>query len=155
MIAPLTLDDAINVCAYMRASDWHEIQELSDFERRDDYARARFEGDGVAFSVGIDGERPACIGGLANAGPGNMMAWMVGTNDMPRVAGWAWRFAMRRLVPAAFSNGIQRVQCLVIEGNDIAVRYAVKFGFEFEGVMRRLGRSGANFLSYSLINEAA
>lgn len=155
MIVPLTIEDAVNVCAYMRPSDWREIQELSYFENRNDYARARFEGEGVAFSVALEAGRPACIGGLANAGPGNMAAWLVGTNEMPRVAGWAWRFAMQRLVPAAFGQGIQRVQCLVMEGNDIAIRYAVKFGFEFEGVMRRLGRSGVNFHSYSLINEAA
>lgn len=96
-----------------------------------------------------DGEAVA-IFALFEIGPGLGMLAIVMTDRWPEIA-FASAYAFKEAQQEAFA-GFRRVECTVIAGGDH--RWLARYGFETEGLARRRGKHGEDFIHYAWVSPA-
>lgn len=106
-----------------------------------------------AYSVVDDdtGEVMA-IGGSQPYSSGNYIFWsfisaFTKTQEWPSIAR-----AGKRIIDGLIYNGAKRVEVTVKEGYNEAVRLVEMIGFEKEGLLRKYGPNGENYLMYSRVS---
>lgn len=145
MFRTLTLADALAVASRMRAADHdclHAVGFTTDPER---LALFHWQSEGAAWTL-MDGEIPAAIGGVRMVNEWTGVVWMVCTD---RMAPALWKKLIRhgRIVLGNASKRLRRVECHVLSTWKEAHAFAVRAGFELEGVRRGAGRDGEDILT--------
>lgn len=74
---------------------------------------------------------------------------MLATDDWPRVAREAWRWAMRVARPTLLARGYTRAECRTMKGHEDAIRFLERLGFRLECQIPNFGASGSAFLQYA------
>lgn len=139
----------------MRADDAREVYALR-FTREPDHlvadilARRPFM-IGLLALCGADGA-PIGLLGATLAAPHLADVLMVATDDWPKIALAATRASIRRIIPAYLDANVRRAECRCWVGNSASRVWLEKLGFEAEGVLRRLGGNGEDFLLYARLN---
>jgi hypothetical protein len=141
----LTLADALAVTSHMRQVDrgcLHTVGFITDPEQLAIY---HWQGDGPAWTFLQDGE-PAAIGGVRFINEWTGVVWMVGTD---RLARSSWKKLLRhgRIVLGNSSKRLRRVESYVLKNWTGAHSFAVRAGFELEGVRQGAGRDGEDILT--------
>jgi hypothetical protein len=151
----LTLDDALFVVRRMREADRRCVRALLGEVTDEVFALSRWQTDGPAWTLVQDGA-PAAIYGLSYGTPGVATAWLVASDAM---AGRSWRKVLshsRIIASNAFSepSRLHRIQASTLGGWAEAERFALRLGFQAEGVRRRAGSGGEDIHEFGLIQES-
>lgn len=89
--------------------------------------------------------RPVSVGGAIECWPGVWAAWMVATDEWPRVAFRATRTVAKDVLPAVWAHGAHRIEARSIAGYDAAHRWLKTLGAQHEGTLQGFGREGQDF----------
>jgi hypothetical protein len=151
-------DQIAHVVHNMRAADAREVFAARFSDSRDQLVDDLYAG------------RPFCIGFLALCGDdGTAIALlgarlmtpvvadvlMIATDDWPKIALAATRFAIRVAIPCYLGPNAQRAECKAWEGNAVSRRWLEALGFEEEGTLRAYGAGMERFVQYGWVNPRA
>lgn len=149
IVRTATAADVVGVVLNLREADAREV-----------YA-GRFDGDPFSLVEDIEARRPFSISlqalceddgepvallGVWIAGPGLGEALMLATDDWPSIAAAAHRYVLRRFLPFVCVPNLRRMQCRCWAGHTVARRWLARLGFVEEGIARRLGKGGEDFI---------
>lgn len=106
---------------------------------------------GPAWSGEIGGQVVGCAGFILRW-QGMAEAWAYISPDIPRAA-WlkVHRYVQARMHDAHEQLGVWRVQADVKSGFVAGMRWALLLGLQSEGVMRRYGPDGSDFVRYAKV----
>lgn len=102
---------------------------------------------GVGWTVGFRG-RPALAFGTFEQWPGNWQVFLFGTNDFQKAL-VAVKPLYERAVNHARTNGGRRLECRSHSDHTAAHRLLRILGWQCEGVLRRYGADGADYLQFA------
>lgn len=157
-LAPLELLPALHVCRNLRAADIREIEatrwgsyspedlaiEVARVWTLNGYGWSVFGGDGL----------PVAFFGATQPWPGVFSAYMLATDDFPRVALPLTKFVKRVFIPYLRERG-HRIEARSIDGHTQAHGWLRLLGAGVEARMQRYGRNGEDFLIFTLAVESA
>jgi hypothetical protein len=89
--------------------------------------------------------RPASVFGAIECWPGVWAAWMVATDDWPKVALQTTRTVLRDALPAVWAHGAHRIEARSVAGYDAAHRWLKTLGAQRECTLQGFGREGQDF----------
>ncbi len=144
----MRLEHILSMLPRIRARDAHEILSATRYRTLEDWARSRLDIPGCAFAA-LDeaGEVQACGGVLEGAVDGIGAVWLVGTEQLGRVAKH-----VLRVWRAIFEvGGFRRLECKCFAANEIANRFATRLGFVYEGTLCGYTREGRDVHQYGLL----
>lgn len=151
-LGPLDIPAAIFVCRNLRAADVRELEATRFGELdRDELAVEIVRTWGGTYGWVVfdaDGE-PTAIFGATNPWPGMFSAFMVATDNFPRVGLGLTKFVKRIFIPHLLSRG-HRVEARSIEGHDHAHKWLRALGATVEARHFNYGRQGEDFLVFTL-----
>lgn len=151
MIRKLTLDDALFVSRHMREVDRLEVMATRWNDAAEQFAMDVYTCGGPAYTVTRLG-RPVVVLGCTFTQPGVGTAWMVGTEDMPRVAIEATRFA-RKALASLLANNVHRIHAFSAGFHVEAHAWLRVLGFEIESRLERWGRNGEDFFMFAMVRD--
>ena len=107
--------------------------------------------EGMSWSAEVDGTIVASAG-LVPLWKGVAEAWMISSDDVGR-----HRIKVARQLRVMFDEvmwhrGLYRAQANIHHKFEKAIRLAEWLGFENEGLMRRFGIEGADYIRYAKVN---
>lgn len=138
MIVPTQLQHVDHVCHLCRESDLRAWQPLYFHDSVDEFVVSRFSASGIKMSLLID-DMPHAVGGFALSHPGTFTAWFIATPGWERRRKMIYKFT-KLTIERLFSEGLaKRVQCWVIAGDEVALRFVRRLGFEVECLCEKLG----------------
>jgi hypothetical protein len=135
------------VAENLRESDVREFLAISPLDSRaaltaDLIARYRDRYDTFAA---WDGENPVAFGAMVETGEDVIQVGFFATEAFRSVALPLARFARYRLFPGY--SGF-RIECVIMEGYDTALRFARTLGFKEAGKLPAFGKRGENFVRF-------
>lgn len=145
-----TVDFARSVALRMRDRDLAEVT-ATGYER----TRAQWadriamllefhEGPMVLRGASHQG-RPVSVFGALECWPGVWSAWMVATDEWPKVALQTTRIVLRDALPAVWAHGAHRIEARSVAGYDAAHRWLKTLGAQHECTLQGFGREGQDF----------
>jgi len=126
-----------------------------DFERDHYGLIERFNNlylEGPAYSV-FDGEVCVFCGGVRIIWPGAGEAWLICSNDLGHYVRELCLITPRYLKWIIEDHDLRRVQAVVQSDWTQAVRFLEKLGFDMEGVMRKYGPNGEDYIMYARVKK--
>lgn len=152
MIETLRIDQAIYVARRMRDADFREVMATRWDDDHDRFAIDSFQLPGVAWAA-TDGEGlPVAIGGVAMHTPGVGTAWLVATDDFPRVALSVTRH-VRRVVARLLDGHLNRIHAFSAAFHADAHRWMSRIGMRPEATLKAFGKRGEDFVMYVITRE--
>lgn len=152
LAAPL-LDDVAYLVRRMRSDEVQQFVALSGVEEfdADIAARAIASIPGQSFVV-LEGDIPVLLGGFDPLRPGVFEAWLVGTDEAWARHGHAFTRICRRAIAQILHRSGHRVQvCSLASRAGAHDWYERGLGMAREGVLRRHGANGEDFLIFSKV----
>mgnify|MGYP001157944213 CR=1 FL=1 len=153
MIDRATTEQVHAVALRMRDRDFKEFRATSFHDTRealaDDLAE-RFGGRDDVLCVAKAGE-PVCIGGALEMWPGVLTLMLFATPEFPSVGLEVTRFLKTELFPRHEAAGAHRIQAVSLEGYSEVHDWLASLGLEREGVMRRFGKRGEDFVQFGRV----
>lgn len=149
-LTPVLLAD---VASRWRAIDAKEYAALvpSGFEARHAEALAAVARYGAVI-LDDEGKAAAAIAVTPAHTPRGWFLTMAATDAWPRVWRATYRWVRSVLEPALHADlDVQRVSALVSADNVPACRFMAAFGFEAEGLHRRVGADGSDWITYARV----
>ena len=107
---------------------------------------------GPAWAV-WDGPRVLATGGLRIIWQGRALAWALIADDAPTKAWPAMVLHARRMLRQAKWMGIHRIEAIVPHPWAPGERLVHLLGFQLEAIMRRYGPDGADYATWSRVEE--
>lgn len=89
--------------------------------------------------------RPVSVFGAIECWPGVWSAWMVATDEWPRVALKTTRTVLKDALPAVWTRGAHRIEARSVAGYDAAHRWLKTLGAQHECTLQGFGREGQDF----------
>jgi hypothetical protein len=112
---------------------------------------AQMRVEGMSWSAEVDG-RIVASAGLVPLWKGVAEAWMLGSDDVGRHRIKVARQLRVMLDEVMWHRGIYRAQANIHHKFEKAIRLAEWLGFENEGLMRRFGIEGADYIRYAKVS---
>lgn len=145
MLRDLTLADALQVVADMRAEDAACVRAVCGHEPGEWFAAERWQSSGPAWAL-YQRDEPIAIGGLNLPNAWTGVLWMVAR---PGMSASSWRKALRA-TRTVLSNALSmdntmrrhRVEAHVLHGWIGASAFAERIGLRCEGIRRAAGAHG-------------
>jgi RimJ/RimL family protein N-acetyltransferase len=145
VIASATADSLRQVALDLRPHDRAEVLATWMNEDLEQWAACTAELPGEHYALhAADGDAVA-VGGLVRVWPGVAQTWMLATPRIAEVGVALCRQALE-LHRAAEAGGIHRFQAFAMRGNEDGRTWLLRLGYRPEGIMRRYGRHGEDFL---------
>jgi hypothetical protein len=144
---PLTLAHMTSILPRLRPIDVEEILGGTRHPSLEAWARSRVEIPGVAWAVLVDGVPMWCVGVLEGAVRGIGAMWLVGARGCEPYV----KHVMRIVRVILSDGGFRRVECKCYADNDAANRFAMRFGFKFEGTLRGYSLQGKDINQYGVL----
>jgi RimJ/RimL family protein N-acetyltransferase len=79
-------------------------------------------------------------------------AWMISTDVLPK-HGKEISLIIADIFDRLFKTDYDRIQATVLVGFDVGSKWVERFGFEFEGCMRKWGPDGRDYNLYARVNK--
>ena len=133
---------------HLREFDRKIFSELPNFK---EYLQS-YEASGHAVTAICNGQMVCCFG-VNEFWAGVAEAWMLTSSHCDVVPVSLSRGAMRYFNQIAITLKLRRLQITVDERNIVAIRWARMLKFSREGVLRKYGPSGVDYLMMSRIFE--
>lgn len=148
MLTELRHEAALYVVQRMRAGDRAEINAMrfgdDDESLAEDIALRWGAWSFCAWHEGL----PVAIFGARELWPGVWSAWMIATDDFPKVALGLTKFVRRVIMPHLIKMGAHRVEAISMDGHTEAHRWLRAIGSVQEARLRRYGRNGEDYLVF-------
>lgn len=142
---------AAQVALRMRERDLAEVVATSRLQTREQWAEQIGQVvDSTPDSQQVVGGfmhqgKPTAVFGAIEHWPGVWAAWMVGTDDWPKVALAATRRIRKVCLPQVWRKGAHRIQAHSAAEYDTAHQWLVHLGAKEEAVLRGFGRNSEDF----------
>ncbi len=152
-IEAATPADVYAVATRMRAHDVEELSAVLPYDPVPDIAlhMANTYGSRDDVKVVWSGrERVAVIGDIM-CRPGSLALLMFATDKLPQVGLSLTRFLKREWLPRLPAAGVHRVEAASLAGYDDMHRWLEMIGLRREGVMRRFGKRGEDFVRFAWV----
>jgi hypothetical protein len=136
------------VAENIRDSDVREFLAISPLDSREALTAdlvARYRDRYDTFAA-WDGETPVAFGAMVETGEGVISAGFFATEAFNSAALPLAKFARRRLFPEYAKTF--RVECVIMEGYEAALRFARTVGFREDGRLPGFGKRGENFIRF-------
>jgi L-amino acid N-acyltransferase YncA len=136
------------VAENLRESDVREFLAISPLSTREDLADdliARYRDRYDTFAAWLDHE-PVAFGAMIETGPDTISAGFFATEAFREAAMPVAKFVRYRLFPAYAK--IFRIECVIMEGYEMALRFARTLGFKEAGKLPAFGKDGENFVRF-------
>lgn len=130
--------------------DMMEIDENSHLRREFRQIYEDYPNRGPAFTLLGKNDQPLACGGIFIQRHGVGEIWMLTSRELinnPVSAVKAGRYVMER----ADRMNLHRVQATVFINDNRGRRYVEAFGFVFEGLLRKYGPDGSDYLLYARV----
>jgi hypothetical protein len=156
-LGPLELLPALYVTRHLRAADVRELDATRYGEIDLDalaYEIAKlWTLNGNGWAAYGDGT-PVALFGATQAWPGMYSAFMLATDDFPKIALPVTKFVKQVFIPFLRQNG-HRVEARSIDGHDQAHRWLKLLGATEECRLKGFAKDGADFLVFTLALDPA
>jgi len=106
---------------------------------------------GQAFTAIDEEGRIVCSAGIFDVWKGVGEAWLVGSSILNERGIALTRILARRFKVIIKTKKYQRIQCVVHNEWTISQKFVELLGFENEGLMRKYGPEGWDYIRYALI----
>lgn len=149
-----TVEDAVPILLGLRRADEDELRAHLGSVFGDLLHLTRHwisEAHGLAWCAEYE-DQPAALFGLGRLVPHVACAWAFGTDRFTRVAPAMTVHIVDRVIPALRGLGIHRVEARALETHAQSIRWLPKIGMNFDGVARRWGANGEDFLVFAWID---
>jgi len=141
------------VVSHIRDSDVREFLATSWWSTREALQAdliARYADRDDTFVCTVDG-RAVAFGAMVEARPGVVTAGFFATDEFPQVALQVARFVRRSLFPSYRRAGVHRIDCMVIDGYESAMRFVRLLGMKLEFEARGYGKNGESFYGFAWV----
>jgi len=152
MIVTMTLEHALYVSQHMRDNDYCEIMAHRWNDDVIDFAKETVRYPGVKVCALDLSGTPVAIGGIALHTPGVGVAWMIGTNDLSKVALSLTRFCKQH-ASQVLKSDLNRLQALSAVFHVDAHKWLRAIGFEIESTLEQSGKHGEDFYLFAQTNN--
>lgn len=142
-----SLAAAAYVCGRLRDGDREEAFALRWDDDADALAMDTLRWGKLSWAV-YDDALPVALLGATQLHPNVWSAWMLATDQWPRVALGVTKFIKRRMIPHLMESGATRCEARSIDGHTKAHRWLEALGAVQEARLRRYGRNGEDFLVF-------
>jgi hypothetical protein len=151
-ISPSSPEFVRDVALRMREKDLEEFLALTYEDTREGLADrlARVHGK-HAIAIMLDDGTPVGCGAMVASRPNVVTGMFFATDDFPKIVLPLTKFITRRLYPAYIARGFHRIDCVSIEGYDETHRWIELLGLSREGVLRRAGKGGEDFIQFAWV----
>lgn len=119
-------------------------------ERSDIYASYGLSGP--AYTSFDDG-KPVFSAGVAIPWKGFGEAWMLMSKDAHKYPLSVYRHVRNMLNAIIEDNNLHRVQATIADGQPYLVKWIERLGFKREGLLRKFGPDGSDFILYARVRE--
>jgi hypothetical protein len=136
------------VAANLRESDIREFLAISPLDSREALTAdliTRYRDRYDTFAA-WNGKTPVAFGAMIETGEGVISAGLFATEAFHAVALPIARFLRKRLFPAYAESF--RIECVIMEGYETALRFAKTLGFREASKLPGFGKSGENFVRF-------
>lgn len=143
----------VAVVANLREADVREFLAISFCESRETLAAdlirryANREDTYAAF----DGDRAVAFGAMVELRPNVVTCGFFATEDFPAVAVPVARFVKQRLFKTYREAGVHRIECVIIDGYESAMRFVQLLGLKLEAELRGYGKRGESFYQFAWV----
>jgi hypothetical protein len=133
----------------MRQADRDEIYNVTGHNNPFILAQQTLDASGMGSAVVAHrGTRSVAVMGFVPRHPGICTAYAYGTDDFPSVALSLTKYALRVMKPALLASGFHRLECESRHDHHSAHRWLESMGFEREGILRRYGTDGSDYIKF-------
>ena len=105
---------------------------------------------GMSFT-GLVNNRPIAAGGVFHLWDGVAEGWVLATKDIYKYPIFCAKHIKQRTEIILKANKIKRLQTSVKADCDVALRFAKWLGLKEEGLMKRYGPDGSDFIRFARI----
>lgn len=147
---PASRDDVLYVATNVRQKDYEEIMALLRCETHQDfveYCIDRYADVGCAYCH-LYNDEPVCISSWAQVRPNVWSCGMFATDKFKLVGKSLTKFIFNGILPGLMNAGCHRVECQSIVGYDEVHKWLEYIGFINEGVLRKYGKNGEDFVQF-------
>lgn len=152
-IRDLNRTDLLSVAERMRMADHDEIFATRFDDDPDALVDDLLAGNPLGVIIADDQGRPVAALGATEMWPGLWSLWMFATNEWPRVARGATRFARAQFWPLLRLAGLRRGECKSAAAHHAAHRWIRHLGGRAEAVHPAFGRDGQDFITFVIHGE--
>ncbi len=147
--------DLVTICGNLRPADAAELV-ASNFESDPVEIGLRLASglDNAVLRLTLaanDGDAVAFIGFWLIA-PGVGSAMMVATPRFREIAVAAHRFCKQTVMDKSCGSTFRRVECRAMAAHTLSRAWLARLGFAEEGILRRVGRGGEDFVQMAWLN---
>lgn len=144
----------------------HVIGHLRRTDRQEQFA-TRFDDDADAlvneiirlrplaikhYALACDDGEPAILVAAYLVSPKVARFHMASTDRMGEIARAGHRWGLQRFIPSVLMPNVRRAEARILADHTIARRWVAACGFVEEGVIRRVGRAGEDFVQVVWFN---
>lgn len=141
--------DVLVVCRNLREADRREIYATRWTEDVDALAIDVMQTwVGPISAVTLYENRPVAVWGIRESWPSVWSAWLIATDEFPKIGLGMTKVAKRRILPHLVELGAKRVEARSIDGHESAHQWLKALGCVQEARLRRYGRNGEDFLVF-------
>jgi hypothetical protein len=110
---------------------------------------------GPAFSAVNDEGDIVGSAGVKMIAPGVGHAWAIADRDLIRTIdyGWLYKVIGEYLTAIIKNNNLRRVQGDCVSGAPVLEHFITKIGFKKEGILRKFGVNGEDYIFFSIVDE--
>ena len=105
---------------------------------------------GMSFT-GLVNDKPIAAGGVFHLWDGVAEGWVLATKDIYKYTVFCSKHIKQRTEIILKANKIKRLQTSVKADCDVALRFAKWLGLKEEGLMKRYGPDGSDFIRFARI----
>lgn len=132
----------------LREFDLLAYQNIENYEDMLRY----YETEPFSFTAILGGNMVACFGSH-EMWDGVTESWLIGSKHLNSVPITLTRMCRRYLDVVAREKRLHRMQITVDTQDKVAVRWAIALKFEYEGLLRKYGPHGSDFIIFSRIYD--
>lgn len=94
-----------------------------------------------------------CCGGFLMYWPGVMEGWMITSDKLPRFGKEVTVRVIRKIEEVEKMFSLRRLQMTVRADFEIGQNWAAKLGFKREGILKKFGPEGCDYIMYARVKE--
>lgn len=142
--------DVLHVCNNLRAADAQEIFSQCNHDSISLLADEIFRNWGDSWVAYTPSGNPAALFGALRMWPGVWSAWLIGTDEFPKVGLSITKFIHREMIPMLKAAGCHRCEARSMAGYTWSHEWLESLGAIEEATLKGYGKGKEDFLIYRL-----
>jgi len=144
------------VAERMRESDYREFSAVSYAKTRGQLADVMTEiyGQHPGGLCAYADDEPVAVGAMVEGRPNVVTLMFFATERMGDIAYPLTRFIRNTLFPRYREDGVHRIECISIEGHELAHRWIRLLGLKHEARFAGYGKGGEAFHQFAWVKDA-